>query len=119
METHKSNPLLVDLIRELKHRAFEQKAPIWKDVARRLARPSRNWPGVNVGKVSAVVKKGETALIPGKLLGAGELDRSLTIAAFSASQSARSKVAKAGGKVLSILELAEANPNGSQVRVVE
>jgi len=43
----KTNPILTSLIQDLKKQAYENDAPIWKDIAVRLEKPSRNWPVVN------------------------------------------------------------------------
>ncbi len=114
----KTNTNLTELISELKTKARTNEAPIWRDVALRLEAPSRNWAEVNVSKVSRYAKENETIVIPGKLLGAGEIDKKVTIAAYRASKSAIEKVENAGGKVMSVLELAGTNPKGSGVRIM-
>ena len=68
----KSNPALVGLIHELKAAGRENEAPIWRDIALRLERPSRNWAQVNVSKL-VHVRDGEHAIVPGKLLGTGDI----------------------------------------------
>jgi len=114
----KSNPVLVDLVGQLKAAGRNNEAPIWRDIASRLEKPSRSWAQVNVGKIDAVLQDGETAVIPGKLLGDGEVSRGVTIVAFSASASAKAKVAKAGGKVLTLQEGIQAFPKGAKCRIV-
>lgn len=114
----KSNENLLKLIEELKVLSYKKKARIWKDVAKRLSKPSRNWAEVNVSRIARHAKKKETILVPGKLLGAGIIDIPLTVAAFSSSESARKKIKDAGGKAITIRELMEANPNGSNVRIM-
>src|SRR5207237_794903 len=39
----KSNPVLVDLIGQLRNAGRTNEAPLWRDIADRLERPSRNW----------------------------------------------------------------------------
>ncbi len=114
----KTNPNLVELIHELKKKAHENDAPIWRDVARRLEAPSRNWAEVNVSKVARYAGENETIVIAGKLLGAGDIDKKVTVAAYRASQSAKKKIESAGGRVISIMELVESNPKGSNVRIM-
>lgn len=116
--TAKTNPALLALIDELKAASREHGAPIWRDVALRLERRQRHWSEVNLSRVSRTAKKGETVLVPGVLLGSGELTTPLTIAAFRASDGARTKVEKAGGSVIGLMELAAQNPKGSNVRIV-
>ncbi len=114
----KSNPVLVELIGALKNAGRTNEAPLWRDIASRLEKPSRNWAQVNVSKLETVVSQGENAVIPGKLLGAGEVSRAVTVIAYSASTSAKAKIAKAGGKVLSFQEAVKAYPKGQNCRIV-
>ena len=113
----KTNPVLLETISELKRASRENDAPIWRDIAKRLERSRRNWSEVNISKL-ALLGEGETAVIAGKLLGAGLIDRAVTVAAFSCSDSAAQKIRAVGGEVLSIGELAEKNPKGTNVRIM-
>lgn len=114
----KSNPALVGLISDLKHAGRENEAPIWRDIALRLERPSRHWAQVNVSKVAAHVRDGENVIVPGKLLGSGDLASACTIVAYQASASAKAKVAAAGGKVLTMQEGVQSFPKGEKCRII-
>ena len=114
----KTNPGLVDLILDLKRRSWKNNAPIWRDIAVRLEKPSRNWAEVNVGRIARHVKKGETIVVPGKVLGAGDIDFSVTVGAYQFSRQAREKIEKAGGKVLDLQGLAQNKPKGKGVRII-
>jgi large subunit ribosomal protein L18e len=57
-------------------------------------------------------------LVPGKLLGSGEVTGKHTVAAFSVSTSAREKIEAAGGKVVSIHEMMKKNPTGKGVYIL-
>jgi large subunit ribosomal protein L18e len=97
----------------------KNKAPIWASVAEKISGPRRRRAEVNVGKISRITNGGETILIPGKLLSAGDMTKGVTIAALSASKAAAEKVSKAGGKVVTIRALAESNPKGSRVVILQ
>lgn len=114
----KTNPLLIQLIMDLKKVSWVEKAPIWRDIAKRLEKSLQNRPEVNVSRIARYVKKGETIIIPGKLLGAGDIDFPVTVAAFKASESAKKKIRDAGGKIISIHDLVRENPKGSRVRII-
>ncbi|MEK6851021.1 MAG: 50S ribosomal protein L18e [Candidatus Thermoplasmatota archaeon] len=116
--TVKTNPSLNRLIDELRALSRQHEAPIWRAVAERLARRRQHWSEVNLSRVSRTAKEGETVVVPGVLLGSGDLSKPLTIATFRASAGARAKVARAGGKVVGLRELAASNPKGSGVRIV-
>lgn len=115
---HKTNPGLCDLIQDLKKTSWKNNAPIWRDIAKRLERPSNNWAEVNVSRIARYVKKGETIVVPGKVLGAGDIDFSVTVGAFKFSKQARDKIESAGGHVLDLSNLAKKNPKGKGIRII-
>jgi large subunit ribosomal protein L18e len=114
----KTNPELKELIQSLKKYANENESQIWKDIAIRLEKPLRNWPVVNLDKISRFANEKETALIPGKVLSGGDLTKKVTIAAWSFSEKSKSKIKKAGGKTISINELMKNNPKGKDIRIL-
>ena len=115
--TRKTNPRIVSLILTLKEKANKDAAPIWKDIAKRLEMPSRNYAAVNISKINRHTAEDDVLLIPGKVLGAGLLDHPVTVAALTFSESATEKITGAGGKCLSLEEIVEANPKGSGIRI--
>jgi large subunit ribosomal protein L18e len=115
---YKTNTQLLDLISGLKTQSREKEVPLWRDIALRLERPSRNYSEVNLSRINRYTKEKDVVLIPGKVLGAGELDHQLTVAAVSFSANAKSKITAAGGSCLTIDELMNRNPEGSRVRLI-
>ncbi len=118
LQRRKSNPRLRALIDVLLEASAKNKAKIWKDVAERLAKSSNMRAEVNVDKIDKFVKNGEIALVPGKVLGRGEISKSVTVAALNFSKSAKEKIERIGGKCISIEELIKINPKGSNVRIL-
>jgi len=114
----KTNPRLSSLIATLKTASRENEARIWREIARRLESPTRNYAEVNISKINRYAGDGETIIVPGKVLGSGMLDRRVTVAALTFSESARRKIAGAEGVCLSIEELVADNPAGSRVRIL-
>jgi large subunit ribosomal protein L18e len=114
----KTNPNLVVLIQRLKDAGRVNGAPVWRDIALRLEGPMRNWAEVNVGKINRYASENETVVVPGKLLGAGEIAKKVTVAAYRSSGQAKEKIEKAGGRSISLDELMETNPKGSKVRMM-
>jgi large subunit ribosomal protein L18e len=115
---NKTNPILLNLIHELKKQSNEKDVGIWKDVALRLQKPLKNWPVVNLDRISTHINDKETALIPGKVLSSGNLTKKVTIAAWSFSEKSHEKIKKAGGKSITISELMKNNPKGENVRIL-
>jgi large subunit ribosomal protein L18e len=117
-ETKSTNPEIVQLIRFLKKQSKEKDAGIWLVVAEHLAKPSRQRVAVNLSKINRVTEKSETIIVPGKILASGTLDHALTVAAFDASDKAKEKLVAAKAKYMTIAELVEKNPQGSNVRII-
>ncbi len=117
-QTSKTNAHLARVIHELRELSRENQVAVWRDVADRLERSRRNWPEVNLSRVNRYAAKGEQVVVPGVLLATGDLSVPVTVAAFRASAAARKKVEAAGGRAVSLLELAVQNPKGSRVRIL-
>jgi large subunit ribosomal protein L18e len=115
----KTNPRLVKLIEDLKTKSREEGVAIWRDVAERLERPTRNYPRVNLSQINRSTKDGETALIPGKVLGDGVLDHLVTVVGLGFSRSAVGKIKDARENCMTIEEILNKNPKGSGVRMIQ
>ena len=110
----KSNIHLTNVIRELKKQSAKEKVAIWKAVARYLEHPVRRKREVNIAKINECTKDKETVIIPGKVLGNGQLDHNVTVAAFQFSETANQKLKNK----LTILELIKENPKGKNVMIL-
>lgn len=115
----KTNPQINQLIRILKEKARQEEAPLWKDLARRLEKPTRRQAEVNLSSINLNTAEDEIVLVPGKVLGSGALDHKVQVAALDFSQQAAEKIVDAGGKCLDITLLLEENPKGSGVRIIQ
>ena len=116
--TGPANAILQRLINELKKRSNEQDAGIWKRVAVDLEKPTRQRRVVNLSNLSRSTKEDEVIVVPGKVLGAGDLEHKLTISAFQFSDGAKKKLEKAGAKIVPLLELSKEKPNGKGIRII-
>lgn len=117
--TRKTNPRIPELISTLKEESRNNDVLIWRDIAKRLEKPSRRYAQVNLSKINRYAKEGEVVLIPGKVLGAGELKTSVTIAALDFSGTAIDKINEISGKYLTIEQILEENPSGSKIRILQ
>ena len=110
----KTNPRLINLIRELKKLSNKEKAKVWKAVARNLEKPTRKMRQVNVWKINKFTKENDTIVVPGKVLGYGELNHKVNVAAYQFSEGAKAKISNN----MLIEELMLKNPKGSKVRII-
>jgi large subunit ribosomal protein L18e len=113
-----TNPELIGLIRSLRKRAKENEAKIWHDIAEDLTHSRKKRITVNISKLNRYTQKDENIVVPGKVLGTGKIDHPINIAAFAFSEQAQRKILDARGKYMSISELMEKNPKGSQVKII-
>lgn len=116
--TGTTNPVLQNLIQELKNRGREQSVNLWRRVAVDLEKPTRQRRVVNLSSLSRHTKEDEVIVVPGKVLGAGDLSHKLTIAAFQFSNGAKEKIEKVGAKIVPLLELSKENPSGKGVKII-
>ncbi len=116
--TGPSNMHVLNLIKELKKLSIEQKVNIWKRIAEDLEMPRRRKRIVNLYKIDKYSQPDETVIVPGKVLGVGEITKPITIAALSFSESARQKITAQKAQALSIPELLKKNPKGNNVRIL-
>jgi large subunit ribosomal protein L18e len=112
-----TNPLIQELIKESTMKAYEEDAPLWRAVAKRLLRSSSRTE-VNISKIARHTKKNDIVLVPGKLLGSGSIDHPVTVGAVGFSEHAKEKLTQAGGKYMSIKEMMSQFPKGTDVKIM-
>jgi large subunit ribosomal protein L18e len=117
MTKERKHEELKQLISELKKLSIEKKVNLWKRVAEDLESSTRRHRIVNVYKLSRYAKADEIVIVPGKVLGTGDIDSAITVAAYKFSDEAERKIA-AKGKIMSIEELMKKNPTGKKVRIL-
>ena len=115
--TGPTNSVLRKLIIDLNKLSRKEKVSLWKVISNELNKPTRKRREVNLYKIDQYTREGETALIPGKVLSEGSLNKKLTVAAYKFSDEAREKINKIG-KAISIKELMRENPEGKKVRIL-
>jgi len=57
-------------------------------------------------------------VIPGKVLGTGNLTKKTEVVAYSFSESAKIKIKKAGGKSILLEDYLEKNPEGKKIIIL-
>lgn len=115
---NKTNPRLAALIVTLRDASRVHEANIWREIAKRLDAPRKNYAEVNLSKIDRYANEGETILVPGKVLGSGALNLPVKVAALDFSEAAVSKITGANGTCMTIEDLVRDNPKGSRVRIL-
>ena len=112
--TGPTNLELKNLIKALRKLSTKEKVNLWKRIASDLEKPTRQRRKVNIYKIDKYTREGEIAIVPGKVLSLGELNKKITVAAYQFSDAAKNKIEKA----ISIQELMKSNPKGKKVRII-
>jgi large subunit ribosomal protein L18e len=111
-----TNPNTQALIQILKK---AEQPDIWRKVAGLLSTPVRKRRVVNVDQLNTVINDGDVVVIPSKVLGSGTISKKVTVGALNFSTDAKRKIISAGGTTLTIAELWEKHPKGTNVRLLK
>ncbi|MDI6826757.1 MAG: 50S ribosomal protein L18e [Candidatus Aenigmarchaeota archaeon] len=116
--TGPTNPILKKLIEDLREKAIKTQSNFLRDIAEKLNKPRRQRIEVNIAHIERYTKKDETVIVPGVVLGYGELSKPVTVSAWKFSGPAREKIEKVKGKAISIEELVKKNPRGTNLKIL-
>lgn len=106
----KTNPILVETIIALKK--------VNPMVAKIIAGPRRKMVTLNLEQIAGIAKT-DKILIPGKVLGLGELNKKMKIVAVSASKEAREKMKKAKIEFVELTEELKTNKQLKDLEIVK
>jgi large subunit ribosomal protein L18e len=113
-----AHTLIGNTILSLRNASQRNKAPIWRALQDELAGPRANRREINVRRLAEITKADEVVVVPGKVLGNGNLGHKLTVCAFSISETAAKKIIDSGGKVIAFDDLINNHPDGRGVRLI-
>ncbi len=116
--TGPTNVYLKQLVENLKKRSRELDAPIWKTVAEKLEKSTRQKVEVNLNKINKHAAEDSFVVVPGIVLGSGEINKAVNVSAWRFSRSAIEKINKSKGKILTIDELVREKPKGTDVKIL-
>ncbi len=84
-------------------------------VARSLEKSRRSKKPVNIGKLKKLSKKYDSFIVPGKVLGIGDIDKAVDVYAWAFSKDAGAKIKKAGGNAFPLAQIIKDNAKGRVV----
>ena len=102
----------IDLLRL---QAAKEKVKIWRRIADDLSFSTRRRREVNLSRINKYAGSKETIIVPGKVLGTGNIEKEIKVAAWQFSKAARDKLGK---NALSLQELLKSNPKGKDCRIL-
>lgn len=107
------------MVRKLIDLLNKQDKSLWQKVAEELEKPSRKRSYINIYKINKYSKPNEVIVVPGKVLGIGNIDHPVTVVALSFSKSAKEKIEKSGGKVMSLYKAVQEIKDFKNVRLMK
>ncbi len=113
-----TNQVVIQMVKELKQASTKNDAPIWLKLAKLAMKTSSSKRVVNLTRINDVTKEGEVIVVPGKILGTGNVSHKITLSSFSISNSAAKKITESGGNIISFKEMIEKFPTGKGVRII-
>ena len=108
----KNNPELVNTLMACK------KNEAWMNVGAILSRSKSQMPVVNLDKIDKESKDGDLVIVPGKILGNGEMTKKIRVAALNFSESAKEKLGKHKSEMITILEEIKRNPKAQGIKII-
>lgn len=113
-----TNQLVLSMVKDLKTASTKNKAPIWSNLAEMALKPTIAKRLVNITKLSRVTNDNDVVIVPGKVLGTGNISHKITLCSFSISTAAAKKIKQAGGKIVSHSDMISKFPTGKGVRII-
>ena len=110
-----SNVVVRQMVKELKKASKEHEAPIWKKLAELALKPTITRRNINVNKIDKLTKDNDVVVVPGKVLGTGNMSHKITLCSFSISNAAATKIIESGGKILNFENMIKQYPTGKGV----
>lgn len=109
----KTNPTLADAIKNAR------KNKSWVKLAHVLSGASRKHASINLEQIDKQTKAGDTILVPGKILGSGDITKKIKICALGISASALSKLKASKSEFITIGEEIKSNAKAEGIKVIQ
>lgn len=113
-----TNQVVIQMVKLLKQASVKNEAPIWSRLAKLALKTSSSKRVVNLNKINDITKENDVIVVPGKVLGTGNVLHKVTLSSFSISNSAAKKIIESGGKIITFSEMIEKFPTGKGVSII-
>ncbi|MEM3675540.1 MAG: 50S ribosomal protein L18e, partial [Thermoplasmataceae archaeon] len=96
----------------------ESGSAFWRDIAERLVNGKHRLAATNLGKIEKLSSDGDIMVVPGSVLGSGYFNRRAVVSSLRVSSSAKKKIEESGSTYKTLVELANENPKGTNLRII-
>lgn len=90
----------------------------WSKIANLISRPRRLQSSVNIQDIDEETAEGDTAVVPGKVLGSGNVSKKIRVVALFFSEQARKKLKDKKCEIVSVKEEIKVNPKAQGLKVM-
>ena len=109
----KTNEELVETIISAK------KKDSWRDLAHKISIPKRKRTDLNLGEINSLSSDDDLIVVPGKVLGMGDIEKKIKISALGYSENAKKKLKQAKIEFNFLKEEIKSNPNAKKMKILE
>ncbi len=110
--------VILQMAKQLRGASKKNNAPIWLKLAELALKPSRSRRVINLGQLDKFVNDNDVVVVPGKVLGTGNISHKITLCSFSISTTGAKKVTQSGGKLVDFAHLIKNHPTGKGVKII-
>jgi len=111
-KSKKNSPEIVETIE------LAKKNSAWIEIAKLISGSRRKYSSVNLKTIESNSKEGDTIVVPGKVLGSGNVEKRIKVCAVSFSESAKEKIKKSKGEVVILVEEIKRNPKAEGIKML-
>lgn len=91
----------------------------WVKIAQIISGSTRNYSSINLKEINRKSSEGDTIVVPGKVLGSGELDKKVKICALKFSVSAVEKMRSSKSEAVTLIDEIKKNPKAQGIKVIQ
>ncbi len=113
-----TNQVVIQMVKTLRSASKKNNAPIWEKLAELALKPTRAKRTLNLGQIDKFASDNDVIIVPGKVLGTGNLSHKISLCSFSISATGAKKIIESGGKILDISQIIKNHPTGKGVKII-
>jgi large subunit ribosomal protein L18e len=95
------------------------KTPAWLKLAKLLSQSTKKQSSVNLGEIDKQTSMGDSVLVPGRVLGVGEITKKIRICSFGISKEALERLSKTKSEWVYILDEIKKNPRAEGLKIIK
>ncbi|MBU0957417.1 MAG: 50S ribosomal protein L18e [Nanoarchaeota archaeon] len=96
-----------------------KKADKWVKISHLISVPTRKQSKINLEEIDKNSQEGETILVPGKVLGVGDVSKKIRVVALKFSESAIKKLKDKKCEIVSVKEEIKVNPLAKGIKIIK